>query len=418
MGWIGGQRATQTQTQTPQVPQWLTNEVQGNFLLANQLAQTPFEAYGGQRFAAPNADQQAGWQMARSNAGSWQPGLGAAEALTMAGAGGGPQSVAAQGLQGMDAQAYQARAFSAREFADAYRDPYENDVVAASLGDLQRQGDMAQRNLALQQAGSGGFSGSRAGFQAAQMQRDLIDRMGATASGLRSQGFGQRMALGSQDAGRFQDASFSNANARNALQSQQLGRMDAGAARDLQAQLANAGFAEQFRARLSGAGAQMAGLAEQRQRAGYADADALQRAGGQQYQMDQQARDFDYDEFRRRLDFADRPLDLRLRAMSGQPLQMYGGQTATTTTRTPTDWGGLLNAGASLASMFAFSDRRLKRDATRTDKMTPRGVPIWRFSYLWDPPGTVREGVMADQAPADAVATGPGGFEMVDYGRL
>ena len=68
----------------------------------------------------------------------------------------------------------------------------------------------------------------------------------------------------------------------------------------------------------------------------------------------------------------------------------------------------------SAAGMMAFSDRRLKRNIERTGE-TPAGVPWYRFEYIW---GEKSQGVMADEAPEDAVSIHPSGYAMVDYSRI
>lgn len=76
--------------------------------------------------------------------------------------------------------------------------------------------------------------------------------------------------------------------------------------------------------------------------------------------------------------------------------------------------GGLSQLGAAA---IQFSDRRLKRDAEYlgTDD---NGNRIWRYAYLWDEPGVVRHGVMADEvAPHQRIMT-TSGFFAVDYSQL
>lgn len=78
---------------------------------------------------------------------------------------------------------------------------------------------------------------------------------------------------------------------------------------------------------------------------------------------------------------------------------------------------GLLGALAQLgAAGITASDRRLKREIVRAG--TFKGLPAYRFAYLWDEPGTVRFGVMADEAPAHAVHVMANGYLAVDYGAL
>jgi hypothetical protein len=78
--------------------------------------------------------------------------------------------------------------------------------------------------------------------------------------------------------------------------------------------------------------------------------------------------------------------------------------------------GGLFGLGS--AGILA-SDVRLKTDIEPAGQ---RGGHDWyRFRYVWDEPGTQREGVMAQeviQTRPDAVITHPLGFLMVDYDKL
>lgn len=77
--------------------------------------------------------------------------------------------------------------------------------------------------------------------------------------------------------------------------------------------------------------------------------------------------------------------------------------------------GKLLGAG-----LAAFSDRRLKTDVAKVGE-EPDGLGRYRFRYVWDETGTVRDGVMADEvAELRPWALGPvvGGYATVVYGAL
>lgn len=76
--------------------------------------------------------------------------------------------------------------------------------------------------------------------------------------------------------------------------------------------------------------------------------------------------------------------------------------------------GGLFSLGAS-ALPFILSDVRLKRDIYRIGE-TPGGVPVYLFRYLWADEFHV--GVMAQEAPAEAVHVHPSGYLMVDYSKV
>lgn len=85
--------------------------------------------------------------------------------------------------------------------------------------------------------------------------------------------------------------------------------------------------------------------------------------------------------------------------------------------------GGLFNLGGSMfgaagsaggfSNLFS-SDRRLKRNLRRLGR-TPRGTPLYSFTYVWGEPAI---GVMSDEAPPRAVVRGASGFDMVDYSQV
>lgn len=77
--------------------------------------------------------------------------------------------------------------------------------------------------------------------------------------------------------------------------------------------------------------------------------------------------------------------------------------------------------GAISGFALPFSDRRLKRDIKEIGISRDRGIPIYRYRYIWDEPGTLRVGVMADdmaRIDPSAVRTGASGFARVDYNKV
>ena len=58
---------------------------------------------------------------------------------------------------------------------DQFRDPYQQFVTQQALQEIDRQGAMAQSNLASQAQKAGAFGGSRFGVQEAELQRNLGD---------------------------------------------------------------------------------------------------------------------------------------------------------------------------------------------------------------------------------------------------
>jgi hypothetical protein len=79
--------------------------------------------------------------------------------------------------------------------------------------------------------------------------------------------------------------------------------------------------------------------------------------------------------------------------------------------------GGGVSVGRGSAN--DFSDRRIKTDI---EPMGVRNGHNWySFRYVWEDPGTVHEGVMAQevmQTRPDAVSKHPMGFYVVDYAAL
>jgi len=73
---------------------------------------------------------------------------------------------------------------------------------------------------------------------------------------------------------------------------------------------------------------------------------------------------------------------------------------------------GLQGLMSGAAGMFAFSDRRLKRDVKRIGSIN--GIPLYSFEYIW---GQRSVGVMADEVVGipGAVRTHPSGYLMVNY---
>lgn len=78
---------------------------------------------------------------------------------------------------------------------------------------------------------------------------------------------------------------------------------------------------------------------------------------------------------------------------------------------------GILGLGLQAAPLL-FSDRRLKRDIEPLGK---RGAHQWyRFRYVWDEPGTVHEGVMAQEVErvAPHAVHEVAGYKVVDYAAI
>jgi hypothetical protein len=149
-------------TQEPTLPDGSPNPdyVQG---LINVPRDIPKQSVAG--FTAP---QQAAFQLAGSGIGAFQPFVSqAGQTATQAGQLG---NIAAQTLGG----AAQGFTPTAANIA-AFRDPYQQLVTQEALKEIDKQGAMAQTNLASAAQKAGAFGGSRFGVQEAELAKNLGD---------------------------------------------------------------------------------------------------------------------------------------------------------------------------------------------------------------------------------------------------
>ena len=78
--------------------------------------------------------------------------------------------------------------------------PFEEQVVQRSLGDIARQAGIQQQGLRAQAVGSGAFGGSRQAVAEQELNRNALDQMGRTSGQLRQAGFDSSMARRLQEA--------------------------------------------------------------------------------------------------------------------------------------------------------------------------------------------------------------------------
>ena len=112
----------------------------------------------GFQVAGLSPEQQRAMQMA-GGIGGYKPYLGAAESALSAGI---------TGLGGAQ-QMYDPRS------AQAFMDPWQQQVTQQALSEMDRQAQMAQQGAAAGAVGAGAFGGAREGIQRAEMGRNLQD---------------------------------------------------------------------------------------------------------------------------------------------------------------------------------------------------------------------------------------------------
>ena len=151
--------------------------------------------------------------------------------------------------------------------AQAYMDPYENQVVQQALTDLQRQSDIAQVADQARAVGAGAFGGSREGVLRAENMRNLQEAQVRAAGQLRSAGYQQSL----QNAQQAFEAARQRGLAIPALQGQLASGIE-----QLGGRTANIGLG------LGTLGLQEAGLGEMQQNLDLSRIQALMNVGGVQ----------------------------------------------------------------------------------------------------------------------------------------
>lgn len=94
-------------------------------------------------------------------------------------------------------------------FMDAYKNPYENEVIAASLGQYDQ--DAAEARNFLRAGNAAAFANKRIGVSEGQFGADSALGRASLGAGLRSEGFNTRATLGMADADRTLQADTTSA---------------------------------------------------------------------------------------------------------------------------------------------------------------------------------------------------------------
>jgi len=244
--------------------------------------------------------------------------------------------------------------------AQAYTNPYENQVISGALGDLQEAYGQSQQSMNASAIGAGAFGGSRQGIQNVLGAERFIESAGDTSARLRQAGF-------ESGANRFmQDRATQLQSAQS-----QIGALGQSAAGLQQ-------FGSQAR------GIEQAGLAET------------------------------YRDFIEEREYGAGQIKQMIGALSGAPIRSYGEERSGSV--------GVPYAGASpfgqiagaVTTGMALSDMRLKEDINLIGK-SPSGINIYTFRYKGD--DKKYQGVMAHQVPHVSTVNDDG-YLMVDYNKL
>jgi hypothetical protein len=187
--------------------------------------------------------------------------------------------VLGQGIGGLlgSAQGYQPG------YAEAYMNPYQQQVTQNALGEMRRQADIARQGQAAQAIGAGAFGGTREGVQRAEFERGVQDLMMQRIMQDYAQNYlqAQNAAMQGFEAQQGRQLAASQALGQAAMQYGQLGQgIGALTAQQASTDLAKAGTLGSLGGQMGGLGSQYAGLGEATQRLGAADVGLLAGLGG------------------------------------------------------------------------------------------------------------------------------------------
>jgi hypothetical protein len=348
---MGGGGSKQQQVSQVQLPAWVENASAQNYQFAQQVANQPYQPYGGQTVAGFSPDQLSAMDYARSNVGAYQPVYDAG--ISMA------------GQSGM----YQPDQVRAGQFTDAdvgaYMNPYLDQVESNALRNIQGATQLAVNKIGDQAATSRAFGGSRQGISEGVTIAEGTKQAGDLSAKLRSDAYNQAMGQINADQNRAMQASMANQSA---------GLQNAG--RQLQAAQTMSGIADQGNASMAG------------------DVQRMMTLGQMQQQMEQKYLDDAYSRFTEARDYPKEQLNILLSALGMSPY----GKTQTTEQSNPTNWGGVASGlGSAVLGLAMMSDEDMKTDVQKVGKDKQTGMDVYSYRYKGDPktyPKVV--GLMAD----------------------
>ncbi len=182
----GGSAAGQT-TETKQVDPETQAMQQDLYRRSQQIAQQPFIPYTGPMVAGFSPDQLRQFQATR---GIFESGM------------------AFDPTKGLQTLAQEQRPTVAPVgsllSADigAYQSPYQQQVIDATMQDIQRQADIARTGAQERAIRAGAFGGSRSAILEAESQRPFAEVMARTAAEQRERGYGQALRSAESDIAR------------------------------------------------------------------------------------------------------------------------------------------------------------------------------------------------------------------------
>ena len=206
-----------------QVKQEIDPQVRGAYLGNVDYAKQVANQMGGRQFAGFDPVYQMGEAQAlQAGQGMGRQQLGTAGLLTQAAAGFSPQQMmaAVAGPSALtDSTAYNSAMTQAAranmEDINRYINPFTQNVIDATMSDLERGRQQAVQQIGERAQSARAFGGSRQGVAEALSNREFTEQAGRTISGLRAQGFDMASNLMQQDLARQQQSALANQAALN-----------------------------------------------------------------------------------------------------------------------------------------------------------------------------------------------------------
>jgi hypothetical protein len=160
---------------------------------ANQVASTPYSQYGGQMVAGFTPDQYSAFNTVNNAQGIAQPYFDAARNYGTMGA----APITGQQIQ-------------------SYENPYQQQVINATLGNLNLLNSQQQANLTSGVAGSGGLFNDRYGVAQGQLAGQQATTEAPTLAQLSASNYTQALSAAQADRSAYQNAAYTFGNLGNA----------------------------------------------------------------------------------------------------------------------------------------------------------------------------------------------------------
>jgi hypothetical protein len=268
----GGSGPAQTQSTVVDLPEWARGGAKRNLAKAEALSEAPYQKYGGDRTALFTDMQKGAMEDARTMGPAAQLGT----ATNLAGDAGqramGTNYQAGQfgnqfqapgayqtgqfnplNVQAPDLQQYQmgpaervgTKSFTDQGIAQAYMDPYMQNVVDIQQREAQRQADISGTQRGAQAVKSGAFGGSRQAIMDAEAARNLATQKGDIQATGQQAAYRNALAQFNAEQGIGLQGQMANQQAGLTVGGQNLGALlgvqSLGSGQNLQSQLANQG---------------------------------------------------------------------------------------------------------------------------------------------------------------------------------